>query len=91
MFHCKYFLKIIMAVRTGLEPATSCVTGRRSNQAELPLHSKGCPAVTCSRMANATLPSAHGRFTSVFGTVTGGATPLWPPGVNLMLSMRKAD
>ena len=51
----------------------------------------GCPAVTCSRMANATLPSAQGRFTSVFGTVTGGATPLWPPGVNLMLSMRKAD
>ena len=25
-----------MAVRTGLEPATSCVTGRHSNQAELP-------------------------------------------------------
>ena len=24
-----------IAVRTGLEPVTSCVTGRRSNQAEL--------------------------------------------------------
>ena len=24
------------AVRTGLEPATSCVTGRHSNQTELP-------------------------------------------------------
>ena len=32
MYHCKYFFKIIMAVRTGLEPATSCVTGRHSNQ-----------------------------------------------------------
>ena len=25
-------LKVYMAGRTGLEPATSCVTGRRSNQ-----------------------------------------------------------
>ena len=25
-----------LAVRTGLEPATSCVTGRHSNQTELP-------------------------------------------------------
>jgi hypothetical protein len=33
---CKYFiykgLNFIFAVRTGLEPATSCVTGRHSNQ-----------------------------------------------------------
>ena len=28
---------IVMAERTGLEPVTSCVTGRHSNQAELPL------------------------------------------------------
>ena len=30
----KYFE---LAERTGLEPAASCVTGRRSNQTELPL------------------------------------------------------
>ena len=28
----KPILKLKMAVRTGLEPATSCVTGRHSNQ-----------------------------------------------------------
>ena len=28
------------AVRTGLEPVTSCVTGRHSNQAELTHHAK---------------------------------------------------
>ena len=30
-----------LAVRTGLEPATPCVTGMYSNQAELPHHSFG--------------------------------------------------
>jgi hypothetical protein len=29
---CKYKLTRPLAVRTGLEPATSCVTGRHSNQ-----------------------------------------------------------
>jgi hypothetical protein len=29
-------LQVFKAVRTGLEPATSGVTGRHSNQAELP-------------------------------------------------------
>ena len=33
----------IVAERTGLEPATSCVTGRHSNQAELPLRIKKMP------------------------------------------------
>ncbi len=28
----------------------------------------------------ATLPSAHARFTSEFGMGSGGTTPLWPPG-----------
>ncbi len=36
-------------------------------------------AVTYSRMANATLPSARVRFTSEFGMGSGGTTPLWPP------------
>ena len=31
-------------------------------------------------MANATLPSALQRFTSVFGMGTGGSTALLPPG-----------
>ena len=30
---------MFIAVRTGLEPATPCVTGMYSNQAELPHHS----------------------------------------------------
>ena len=29
---CEALVDIIVAVRTGLEPATSCVTGRHSNQ-----------------------------------------------------------
>ena len=40
----------------------------------------GCLAVSYSRMANATLPSALQRFTSVFGMDTGGSTALSPPG-----------
>ena len=43
---------IIMAGVTGLEPATSCVTGRRSNQTELHPHilvgSKGLEPLTPS-------------------------------------------
>lgn len=31
-----FTLARLSAVRTGLEPATSCVTGRHSNQTELP-------------------------------------------------------
>ena len=30
--------RLLFAVRTGLEPATPCVTGMYSNQAELPHH-----------------------------------------------------
>ena len=33
--------RLFVAVRTGLEPATPCVTGMYSNQAELPHHSFG--------------------------------------------------
>ena len=33
----------LLAVRTGLEPATSGVTGRHSNQAELPHRFSLCP------------------------------------------------
>ena len=40
----------------------------------------GSLAVSYSRMANATLPSALQRFTSVFGMRTGGSTALLPPG-----------
>ena len=40
----------------------------------------GCLAVSYSRMANATLPSALPRFTSEFGMGSGGSTALWPPG-----------
>ena len=64
-----------VAERTGLEPATSCVTGRRSNQAELPLQ-KGCLTITYSDMAKATRPSAQRHFTSVFGKGTGGTDAL---------------
>ncbi|WP_219265079.1 hypothetical protein, partial [Aeromonas veronii] len=39
-----------------------------------------CLAVSYSRMANATLPSALPRFTSEFGMGSGGSTALWPPG-----------
>jgi hypothetical protein len=42
----------------------------------------GCLAVSYSHMANATLPSALQRFTSVFGMGTGGSTALLPPGIN---------
>ena len=38
-------------------------------------------AVSYSHMANATLPSALQRFTSVFGMDTGGSTALSPPGI----------
>ncbi len=38
-------------------------------------------AVSYSHMANATLPSALQRFTSVFGMDTGGSTALLPPGI----------
>ena len=31
----KHWFSMFIAVRTGLEPVTSCVTGRHSNQAEL--------------------------------------------------------
>ncbi len=39
-------VSFIVAVRTGLEPVTSCVTGRHSNQAELThlLLSEACGA-----------------------------------------------
>ena len=40
----------------------------------------GCLAVSYSRMANATLPSALQRFTSEFGMGSGGSTALLPPG-----------
>ena len=40
----------------------------------------GCLAMSYSRMANATLPSALPRFTSEFGMGSGGSTALWPPG-----------
>ena len=40
----------------------------------------GCLAVTYSRMAGATLPSAQLRFTSEFGMESGGSTTLLPPG-----------
>jgi hypothetical protein len=37
--------------------------------------------VSYSHMANATLPSALQRFTSVFGMGTGGSIALSPPGI----------
>ena len=49
----------------------------------------GCLAVSYSRMANATLPSALQRFTSEFGMGSGGSTALLPPGKNLQ--SEKAD
>ena len=81
-----------MAERTGLEPATPCVTGRYSNQlnyrsaylcvTDAVLHPHliitwRFPTLT---WGDPTLPSALRRFTSEFGMGSGGTTALRPPG-----------
>ena len=40
-------------------------------------------AATYSPTDEAAVPSARGRFTSVFGMGTGVAALLWPPGVRM--------
>ena len=67
-----------VAERTGLEPATPCVTGRYSNQLNYRSFFFSL-VMTYSHIANATLPSALLRFTSVFGMVTGGSKALSSP------------
>ena len=43
----RLFLQGKVAKRTGLEPATSSVTGWRSNRTELPLHNLDCRPLPC--------------------------------------------
>ena len=84
-----------MAERTGLEPATPCVTGRYSNRLNyrstefLRFITTGChPGLLqfdawqfpTLTWGDPTLPSALRRFTSEFGMGSGGTTALQPPG-----------
>ena len=83
-----------MAERTGLEPATPCVTGRYSNQLNyrstefLCHHPDFHPGLLqfdawqfpTLAWGDPTLPSALRRFTSEFGMGSGGTTALQPPG-----------
>ena len=84
-----------MAERTGLEPATPCVTGRYSNRLNyrstefLRFITTGChPGLLqfdawqfpTLTWGDPTLPSALRRFTSEFGMGSGGTTALVPPG-----------
>ena len=84
-----------MAERTGLEPATPCVTGRDSNRLNyrstefLRFITTGChPGLLqfdawqfpTLAWGDPTLPSALRRFTSEFGMGSGGTTALRPPG-----------
>ena len=84
-----------MAERTGLEPATPCVTGRYSNRLNyrstefLRFITTGCHPgflqfdawqFPTLTWGDPTLPSALRRFTSEFGMGSGGTTALRPPG-----------
>ena len=84
-----------MAERTGLEPATPCVTGRYSNRLNyrstefFRFMTTGChPGLLqfdawqfpTLTWGDPTLPSALRRFTSEFGMGSGGTTALVPPG-----------
>ena len=83
-----------MAERTGLEPATPCVTGRYSNRlnyrsTEFFYNHQFYDRLTTKFDAwqfptlawgDPTLPSALRRFTSEFGMGSGGTTALRPPG-----------
>ncbi len=83
-----------MAERTGLEPATPCVTGRYSNRlnyrsTEFFYNHRFYDQLTAKFDAwqfptlawgDPTLPSALRRFTSEFGMGSGGTTALRPPG-----------
>ena len=83
-----------MAERTGLEPATPCVTGRYSNRlnyrsTEFFYNHRFYDRLTAKFDAwqfptlawgDPTLPSALRRFTSEFGMGSGGTTALRPPG-----------
>ena len=82
-----------MAERTGLEPATPCVTGRYSNRlnyrsTEFFYNHRFYDRLTAKFDAwqfptlawgDPTLPSALRRFTSEFGMGSGGTTALLPP------------
>ena len=90
-----------MAERTGLEPATPCVTGRYSNRLNyrstefFRFMTTGChPGLLqfdawqfpTLAWGDPTLPSALRRFTSEFGMGSGGTTALVPPGKFFVLS-----
>ena len=89
-----------MAERTGLEPATPCVTGRYSNRlnyrsTEFFYNHRFYDQLTAKFDAwqfptlawgDPTLPSALRRFTSEFGMGSGGTTALSPPGKFFVLS-----
>ena len=89
-----------MAERTGLEPATPCVTGRYSNRlnyrsTEFFYNHQFYDRLTAKFDAwqsptlawgDPTLPSALRRFTSEFGMGSGGTTALSPPGKFCLLT-----
>ena len=61
-----------MAVRTGLEPATSCVTGRHSNQLNyrtLMISIATIPALSAKEVKNA-LPPSELRCKDNFGSLS---------------------
>ena len=86
--------ELYVAERTGLEPATPCVTGRYSNRlnyrsTEFFYNHRFYDRLTALFDAwqfptlawgDPTLPSALRRFTSEFGMGSGGTTALRPPG-----------
>ena len=91
----------MLAERTGLEPATPCVTGRYSNRLNyrstefFRFITTGChPGLLqfdawqfpTLTWGDPTLPSALRRFTSEFGMGSGGTTALVPPGKFFVLS-----
>ena len=78
-------LLYLVAERTGIEPATSCVTGRHSNRLNYRsvIGPWRLPTLTQTYVA---LPSALLHFTSVFGMGTGGSTALSSPGLTVKTS-----
>ena len=94
-----------MAERTGLEPATPCVTGRYSNRlnyrsTEFFYNHRFYDRLTAKFDAwqfptlawgDPTLPSALRRFTSEFGMGSGGTTALRPPGKFCFINTSRYD
>ncbi|MGS3179803.1 hypothetical protein ACB265_10260, partial [Aeromonas dhakensis] len=63
---------LLMHRRTAVKYESSRISGNKKARSDERASSIGCLAVSYSRMANATLPSALQRFTSEFGMGSGG-------------------